>query len=349
MAYSRIKNVNIKGVSACVPKNIVKNSEYAKFSVNEYDNFLKNVGVSERRIVSENICTSDLCFNAALKLFTELNVDPNEIDLLVFVSHTPDYKLPATSCILQDRLKISNEAMCFDVSLGCSGFPYGLQIVSKLLSPSMKKGLLLIGNTQSLYTTPEDKSVYPLFADAGAAVLLEYSEYDNREMYFYTGTDGSGFKDIIIPDGGCRNMTTPESLILEPDENGNRRARIHERLDGMNVFAFGINKGLQAVTDLMKKFNIHSDKIDYLLIHQANLKMIKKIEKKLDCQAICPVNIDRFGNTSAASIPLLIVTELKNKDLYNKLFMSVGFGVGLSWGSAAFSLDDCKICDLVEI
>jgi 3-oxoacyl-[acyl-carrier-protein] synthase-3 len=347
MAYLKVENVSIKGIAACVPKNIIKNSDYYKFTENEYFSFLKNVGVAERRIVGENQCTSDLCFNAALRLFEKLNVNPEEIDLVVFVSHTPDYKLPATSCILQDRLKISNEAMCFDVSLGCSGFPYGLQIVSKLLSKSMKRGLLLIGNTQSLYTTPEDKSVYPLFADAGGALLIEYSEEDKNEMFFHSGTDGSGFEDIIIPDGGCRNIISPESLILEQDEDGNKRARIHERLDGMNVFTFGIKKGFQAVSNLINYFKIEN--IDYLLIHQANLKIIQKIVSKLNINAICPINIDRFGNTSAASIPLLMVTELRNQDFKNKKFISVGFGVGLSWGSTAFNLNDCIICDLVEI
>jgi 3-oxoacyl-[acyl-carrier-protein] synthase-3 len=348
MAYNRINNVRISGISGCVPKKVVKNSEYEGFTDSEYKRFLDTVGVRERRIVDAEVCTSDLCFNAANELFNQTNTNPIDIKVLVFVSHTGDYKLPATACILQNRLGISSECMCFDVNLGCSGFPHGINILASLLSEQNQKGLLLIGNTQSKYTNPLDKSIYPLFADAGCAVLLEYNE-KVPPMFFHFGTDGEGYKDIIVPDGGCRNPISQESLLMKNDGFGNYRSNIHEKMDGMNVFSFGVEKGVESATRIINHFEIEREKIDYLLLHQANLKMIRKINSKLNLSSYLPVNIDRFGNTSAASIPLLMVTDLKGKKINNNTFLAVGFGVGLSWGSIYFHLTECKICDLVEI
>lgn len=346
MSFSEINNIKIKAIAACVPENIEENANY--FNKTDFDRFVRSVGVRRRHVVTDNQCTSDLCFKAASKILNDLDLNPNEIEILIFVSHTADYKLPSTACILQDKLGLPTSTIAFDVTLGCSGFPYGLQIITSLmLSTGSKKGLLLVGNTQSKFTTPKDMSVFPLFADAGSALLLEYDK-NALPMYFNLGTDGSSFEDIIVPDGGARNPVNHSSFELEMDANGNQRNRLHERLNGMNVFSFGISTAPKSILNLISKFKIDISCIDYFLVHQANKMMIDKIAKKLNLDlSKVPINIDRFGNTSGATIPLLMVTELIGSIKTNKQIIACGFGVGLSWGSVYFNLgEDCKICEL---
>jgi len=351
MAVSQNKNISVRGVSACVPRKIVENSQYPCFEAGEYEKFVASVGIERRRIVDPGTCTSDLCYAAAERLIKELEWEKSEIDVLVFVSHTADYKLPATSCILQNRLGLPVSCMTLDISLGCSGYIHGLKVISSLLSSGgMHKGLLLAGNTQSSYASFEDKSAYPLFADAGTATAIEYDENDN-EMFFEFGTDGSGYQSIIVPDGGCRNPVNQESFVVKDYGNGIKRSRLHEGLDGLEVFSFGILRAPQSVNTLLEKFNISKDDIDYFLFHQANKFMVERIRKKLNIPSEkVPYNIRDFGNTSCATIPLLMVTNLKNELINKRLnLLLCGFGVGLSWGSAVVSTDKIICSDLIEI
>jgi 3-oxoacyl-[acyl-carrier-protein] synthase III len=351
MALNKTKNVTIRGISACVPKNIVENKDYPFFEEGEYEKFIASVGIERRRIVNPGTCTSDLCYVAAEQLIKELDWNRSDIELLIFVSHTADYKLPATSCILQDRLKLPVECMTLDISLGCSGYVHGLSVISSLMTGGgIKKGLLLAGNTQSVYASFEDKSVFPLFADAGTATAVEFT-LDRSEMFFDFGSDGSGFKSIIVPDGGCRNPVSVSSFEIKDFGNGIRRASIHEALDGLEVFSFGIKRAPQSVNNILKANNISKDDIDYFLFHQANKFMIERIRKKLNILSEkVPYNIKDFGNTSCATIPLLMLTNLK-KELANRQLnlLMCGFGVGLSWGSALVRTENIICTDLLEI
>lgn len=351
MAFLKIENVKIVGVAAAVPKNIEYTSKYELFSTSECSKFIESVGVNERRIADQNICTSDLCLSAAERLLDDLKWDKDEIELLIFVSHTPDFKLPATSCLLQHRLGLKENCMTLDISLGCSGYTHGLQVASSILtSGGIKKALLLVGNTQSKYASYYDKSVYPLFADAGSATALEYSQ-SASSMYFGFGTDGSGGESIIVKDGGCRNPVSAESFEYHETDNGNKLTNLHEYMDGLEVFAFGINRVPKEIKLFMENFKLKFEDLNYALIHQANKLMIKKIINKLSIQMEkVPINIDRFGNTSCTTIPLLIVTELKDISYINttKCLLS-GFGVGLSWGNCFVDLQDLKVSELVEV
>ncbi|MCX6235996.1 MAG: ketoacyl-ACP synthase III [Bacteroidia bacterium] len=351
MAYSKLHNVSIIGVSACVPRNIVENKDYAIFEEGEAEKFIATTGIERRRIVENGVCTSDLCFAAAEKLIIDLNWVKSDIEVLIFVSHTADYKLPATACILQDRLKLPINCMCFDITLGCSGYVHGLNVISSLLSSgNSKKGLLLVGNTQSMYAAYDDKSAYPLFADAGTATALEYNP-DANEMFYHFSTDGSGYQAIIVPDGGCRNPVNEESFKMIDFGSGIRRSKLHEALDGMEVFSFGIRRAPETVNQLMEKFSLSTDDVDYFLFHQANKFMNERIRKKLKIPLEkTPYNIENFGNTSCATIPLLMVTNLQNELSNQKLNLVLcGFGVGLSWGSAYLSVEKIVCSDLIEI
>lgn len=354
MAFSEIKNVVIKGVAAAVPERKEFNKDFPKLSEEQLEQYIKTVGVIERRcaIHDGSLCTSDLCYAAAEKLLGELGWNREEIGLLVFVSHSQDYKLPSTACILQARLGLSKETMAFDVPLGCSGFVYGLGIAGNLLSQgSMKKGLLLVGNTQSVYASPEDKSTALLFGDAGSALALEFNPSEAESIKLHFQTDGAGYEALIVPDGGCRHPFNDHSLEMEEFEEGIRRTRLHEKMDGGAVFTFALFNVAKSVKALMNQYQQDIESVDYLLLHQANKFLCDSIRKKLKVtEEKTPFNIDRFGNTSGASVPLLMVTELQEQLRNQQLrLVASGFGVGLSLGSAYFCTDHIIVPDLIEV
>lgn len=354
MSFLSIPNVKIKGIAACVPKRKEYNKQYLYLSPEELDKYITTIGVEERRcaVHDGSLCTSDLCFESANRLLDALSCDRTEIGVIVFVSHTADYKLPSTACILQERLGITKQCMAFDVPLGCSGFVYGLGIISSILqSGFIKKGLLLVGNTQSVYAYPKDQGTSLLFADAGSAMILEYDTNADSPFLFNFLTDGSGKDALIVPDGGCRNPFTIDSLKEYTDESGVVRTKLHEKMDGLEVFKFATGQVPKSINELIEKFNINKDSIDYLLLHQANKFLCEKIRKKLKfTEEQTPYNIDRFGNTSGTTIPLLLVTELRKQLESEKLnFIASGFGVGLSLGSVMFNTNKIIVPDLIEI
>lgn len=348
MAFLEFKNVRIAGIAAGVPKNVASNlhpTEEDNVS-NEYapEDFVATTGVKERR-VSKTLCTSDLCYGAAEKLIADLEWDKKEIEALVFVSQTADYVLPATACILQDRLGLSKECYATDCALGCSGWVYGLsQIVSLLSAGTIRKALLLCGDAKKRASGSRD----PLFGHAGTATAVEYSE-DGSGFRFHFGTDGSGFDAIITPDGGSRNQVSPKSFELEEIE-GKMLHRMQTRMKGMDVFSFGITTAPKSIKKLAEHYGFDYLDYDYFVFHQANMKMNNQIVKKLKlAEEKVPTCMYEFGNTSSASIPLTIVSQLKDKLAKPTKFICCGFGVGLSWGTVAFETKDIIISDIVEL
>jgi 3-oxoacyl-[acyl-carrier-protein] synthase-3 len=350
MAFFTIKNVAIKGISACVPKNKEGNNELSFLSNEEIEKLIATTGIESRRVSTQEICTSDLCLAAAEQLIKDLNWSKDEIDALIFVTQTPDYPLPATSCLLQYRLGLKQDCYAMDVSLGCSGWIYGLSTISSLLSSSgLKKGLLLAGDTISKICSNEDKSTYPLFGDAGTATAVEWAP--NADFKFHVSSDGSGYDTIIVPDGTYRNMVNQNSFIPQVIEKGIMRNKLQLVLDGMNVFSFGISQAPESVNRLISHFDIDKENIDYFIFHQANRFMNEKIRKKIKIQEEkVPYSLKKFGNTSSATIPLTIVTELKEQlESSKKEIIACGFGVGLSWGSVYFNTDKIVISPLIEL
>lgn len=348
MAFLEFKNVRIAGISAGVPKYVASNlhpladdgisSEYTP------EAFVETTGVLERRL-SDNLTTSDLCYNAAEKLIADLGWDKSEIEALVFVSQTADYILPATACILQDRLGLSKECYAEDIALGCSGWVYGLSNVASLLqNGTIKKALLLAGDAKKRAKGPRD----PLFGHAGTVTAVEFQE-GAESLKFHFGTDGKGYDAIITPDGGSRNQVSSESFRLETID-GKQMHRMQTRMKGMDVFAFGITTAPKSIKKLAEQFGFDYQDNDYFVFHQANMKMNSQIVKKLKlAPEKVPSCMYHFGNTSSASIPLTIVTELKGKCENGKKFVCCGFGVGLSWGTVAFETDGIVVSDLVEV
>ena len=357
MAFFKIENVKISGISACVPKQIENNASYPFSDDKELQSFITTTGIERKRIASAEICTSDLCVAAAEVLITDLCWNKEEISILVFVTQTPDYIMPATSPIIQQRLGLKKECYTLDVSLGCSGWVYGMSVVTALLANSVSlnsaishKALLMTGDISSKLISFEDKSSYPLIGDAGTVTALEYHQ-NNEPLLFNMNSDGKGYKDIIIKDGGYRNPFSITSLDKIKHEEGIISNNLHSRLNGMNVFSFGITEAPKSVNGLIEAFNLDKDNIDYFTFHQANLFMNEQIRKKLKIPSEkVPYSLKNLGNTSSAAIPLTMVTELYKDINERKLnHIACGFGVGLSWGSIFFTTDRIICPSLVEI
>jgi 3-oxoacyl-[acyl-carrier-protein] synthase-3 len=195
-----------------------------------------------------------------------------------------------------------------------------------------------------------DKSAYPLFGDAGTVTAFEYKE-GASDIHFSMSTDGAGYESIIIPDGGRRNRTSLSSLELEEIEEGIKRTKLDVVLNGMDIFAFGISKVPKSINEMIEYFSLEKDKIDFFLFHQANLFMNEKIRKKINVsKEKVPYSLANFGNTSSASIPLTMVSELSSELKMRKLHLfSCGFGVGLSWGSVYLETENIVCSSLVEL
>lgn len=343
MAFLEFKNVRVAGISAGVPKKKICNLDLKDLS-KDYDAaaFVETTGVLERRV--DNLTTSDCCIPAAEKLIIDLGWDKAEIDAVIFVSQTTDYYLPATACIVQDKLGLNKECYAEDIVLGCSGWVYGLSNAVALMSSGHFKKVLLMAGDAKRHVETNDA----LFGFAGTVTALEYEE-GNNGFQFHFGTDGSGFDAIIIPDGGSRNQITADSF-KEEEIDGKTYNRLQTRMKGMDVFSFGITTAPKSVKKLSEHFGFDYQEADYLILHQANMKMNTMIAKKLKFEPErVPSCMYHFGNTSSASIPLTIVTELKGKLKETTKFLCCGFGVGLSWGTVRFETKNLLISDLVEI
>lgn len=344
MAFLSVKNVRIAGISAGVPLRKINNLDIQDLSA-DYDakDFVEVTGVLERRV--DDYTTSDLCLSAAEQLIKDLEWEKKDIDAIIFVSQTTDFILPATACIIQDKLGLSKECYAEDIVLGCSGWVYGLSSLSSLMaSGEIKKALLMAGDAKRRVESND-----PLFGYAGTVTALEYVEGEEG-FKFHFGTDGSGYDAIITPDGGCRNQITDESF-KEEIINGKKYNRLQTRMKGMDVFTFGVTTAPKSVKSLGKHYGFDYKEADYVIFHQANMKMNNMIAKllKLPAEKV-PSCMYNFGNTSSASIPLTIVTKLKG-EVENKStkFICCGFGVGLSWGTVAFESKNLVISNLVEI
>ncbi len=352
MPLLTFEGVGIAAIYAAVPRHKINNYEYTShFSADEVKDVVNKVGVFERRFADEDTCSSDLCFAAAEKLIKENNINKSEIDLLVFISQTPDYRMPATSVILQDRLGLSTNTMAFDINLGCSGFIYGLSVVYALMQQSgIKKALILDGETRSKVYSPKDRRTAFLFGDAGAAALIE-KDVKYGKSFFSLNSDGSREDLIKIPAGGYRNPSSTETLREKVvDEHGNVRNDEQGYMNGGDVFNFVIREIPHDIDTLINYAQTEKNEIDFFILHQANHFINNYLAKKMKLDMLkTPSTIEKFGNTSSVSIPLTIVSELKNiKTSPAKLLLS-GFGVGMTWASGIISLNNCNIGELIEV
>ena len=350
MAILKYNNIGISAIAACVPQKIEYNKDLGYImSDEEIQKAIQNIGIEERRIAEPDVCASDLCFRAAQQLLTDNKIDPQSIDVLIFVSQTSDYHQPATAAILQHKLGLSKNTLAFDINLACSGYVYGLSAAyAYALNEGVNRVLLLVGETMSKIVSRYDKVNTPLFGDAGTATLIEKGEQFGKSI-FSLHTDGKGAEVMMIPDGGFRNPVSADSFVEETDANGDKRSPLQFRMDGMAVFNFGMSEEPRDVKNIVEAAGLELSSVDLLIYHQANKFMTDFFSKwlKFD-KAKTPYSIRKYGNTSSASIPLTIVSELHDAYPERKNVILSGFGAGLSWGSVLLNLEQCKISQISE-
>ena len=352
MSYLTFTGVGITALTAAVPKRVIKNYEYTEFfPADEVKEVVDKIGVFERRFVDENTCSSDLCYAAAEKLILDNKVDRSEVDLLIFISQTPDYRMPATSVILQNRLGLPNSTIAFDINLGCSAFIYGMTIVYSMMQNSgLRKALILDGETRSKVYSAKDRRTAFIFGDGGVAALVERNKKFG-ESVFSLNSDGSRENLIKINAGGYRNPSTPETLKEKiVDEYGNIRSEEHGYMNGGDVFTFVNREVPRDIKNTLNYANREKDSFDFIIFHQANNFINSHVAKKLklDISKI-PSTIEKFGNTSSVSVPLTIVSELKDKMAGHKNLLFSAFGVGMTWATAIVPFVDLNISEIVEV
>lgn len=352
MAFLSFNNVAITGISACVPKNIINNVCLKELmSESTLYKTIKTTGINERRITSKHTCSSDLCYEAASKLLNEMDIDRKSIDMLIFVTQTPDFRIPSTALILQDRLGLLKSTGAFDVNLGCSGFVYGLSIAFSYASQNgINRILLLVGDTISKVTSPKDKATVLLFGDGGSATLIEKKD-DEVKSYFTLNSDGSGCNALTIRVGGYRCPSNVNTLNIKEYENCGIGGDENLFMDGIEVFNFAIREIPKDINEILNYSSNNLKNIDFIIYHQANRFIIDYFTKilKYPIERV-PCSYHKFGNTSGASIPLTIVSELREKfnTGIHKIILC-GFGAGFSWATALLELSNCYVADLVEL
>lgn len=331
MATGILRNVEIKGIACAVPDHIVRNEEYNEvFGEETVRKFINMTGVKTRHVALDEQCTSDLCYTATTRLLEKLNWELSSIDALILITQTPDYAVPASACVLQHRLGLSEDCIAFDVNLGCSAYVYGIWLAASMISAqNLNRVLLLVGDTSNYGINQNDSATAMIFGDGGTATALERSE--GKDIKYFLKTKGSGFKHIMVPAGHARSRSRTNAEASEYELS----------MDGSSVFSFTITDVPRALKTFMSQYNIDMSGIDMCVFHQANLFILRHLAKKLDLPLEkMPVSIDRFGNTSGESIPLTLVDALGGEESSEPIrLLLCGFGVGLSWGGIYLEMD----------
>ena len=352
MAFLKIPNVAIRGISACVPPKVEENRDIPFYTPEEAEKVIETTGVERKHIVSDGITASDLCQKACEKLILDLGWTSDTIDAICYVTQTPDYLNHPTGFVIHKNLNFSEDCLVIDLFHGCPGWIVGLSSLSSIMSHgTIKRALLIDGDNITLGRIALDRESLPLFGDCGAVTALEYED-SAPELLFNFGTNSKDGDALIHNEGGSRHPYTMESVTTElklrsgelsPDEVD------VGTMDGMSVFSFGITAPPKSLKNLCAEYSLDINSIDKVVIHQANLFMLKKIIKKLKIDpAKAPSCLKEYGNTTSASIPLTIVSQCKKEYEGGKQKSLVcGFGTGLSWASAYFETNNIVIPEVI--
>ena len=352
MAFLKIPNVAIRGISACVPPKVEENRDIPYYTPEEADKIIESTGVERKHIVrGTGITASDLCLKACERLLDGLGWERESVDALLYVTQTPDYINQPTGFVVHDKLGLTSECLVIDMFHGCPGWVVGMSTIASMMSRgTIKRALLVDGDNISTQQYPQDREARPLFGDAGSATALEYNE-SAPFLFFNIGTNSKDGVSLIRKRGAYRNPHTLESYKKElgllsgelPTDD------LDDNMDGMSVFSFGISTPPKSIKRLCEQYQIDLNGIDKLVLHQANKFMINKIAKKLkvDSEKV-PSSLKDYGNTTSVSIPLTIVTQCKDEYSSKKMTtVSCGFGTGLSWGSVCFITDHIVCPDII--
>jgi 3-oxoacyl-[acyl-carrier-protein] synthase-3 len=344
----------ISGILTVVPSN-------QRSFVDEMRNFnfpearslkLKEVmGYDKRRVVAEGVCVSDLATFGLKYLFDRGVLQPEEVDVLLVATLTPDHFIPQTSNIIQGRLGLKQDMLCLDLSQACAGFVIGLiQALSLLDQESVRKVVLINGDVLSRKASPKDRNIYPLIGDATTITVVER---DSRDSVIYANakTDGSRGDALVIPAGGMRLPSSPETAVLEDVGDNNLRAKDHLRMDGTAIFNFVQVEVPPLIENLLKRASVQPGEVDYFLCHQPNRFMLQKLADKMKIpQDRMPNNVvEHFGNSGGATIPTAITFNLAQRLKTGSCRACLaGFGGGLTWAAMLMQLGELSFCELID-
>lgn len=329
--------VYIKEIAYYLPENVVSNEdlvrEFPEWSV---DKIADKVGVCKRHVAFSEETATDLAVLAAEALFTKGMVKREDIDFVLFCTQSPDYKLPSSACIIQDRLGLGTQCGAFDFNLGCSGYEYGLAVAKGLVMSGISSNVLLLtGETYNHYLHPRDKGNRTIFGDGASATVISTEGFATIGE-FSLGTDGSGAKYLIVKSGGAR---FPEKFNdLSFDEGGNPISSDHLNMDGQDIFVFTLTKVPKMIKDVLSKNGLQKEDVDLFVFHQANKYMLEHLRKKLKIEEVKFFdNLAFMGNTVSSTIPIALCDAREQGKLRGNVLLA-GFGVGLSWGATVIRI-----------
>ena len=347
MPFLFSNGIRIAGITCAVPDNEVTVDSFSSvFGKDVTAKFSSGTGIKAMYKALPEQTAGDLAYAAAENLFSRIDVNREKIGVLVFVTQSPDYRRPATACVLQKRLGLSTDCAAMDIGLGCSGFIYGMQTIMSMMEHSdVEFGLLLLGETASKLVHPMDKSIVMMYGDAGAAILLEKSGQD--KITTLLRSDGNRFKTIILPAGGFRDMNPSHDLFVCND--GIERSLYDIYMEGTSVFSFSISDVPHAIQDYLMKTRTTADDYDIFVFHQANQFIINQLSKKLRItKEKVPISLDCYGNTGGVSIPITLCANFGELNIGSKKAFMVGFGIGLSWGVTSVDIETATIFPIIK-
>ncbi len=329
---------------ACyLPDQLLENVElaalYPDWPANKiYD----KTGILTRHIAAADQTAADLAYEAARRLFTQGKITPEQVDFIIFCTQAPDYVLPTSACLLQERLGIQRSSGALDINLGCSGYVYGLSLAKGLIETGAARCVLLLtGDTYSKYIHPLDKSVRTLFGDGAAATAITAISSEHRQIGpFEFGTDGRGAGSLIVKAGLFRTPSDANTKIEQIDSSGNTRSAENLYMNGADVLSFSLREVPKAVENVLAKANCSRDDIDYFVFHQANKFMLETLRKKLNIPAEkMPILVESCGNTVSSSIPMALAQmRAQNQLKIGTKLLLMGFGVGYSWAGCIVNI-----------
>ena len=335
----KVAGVRVAATGSYVPEQIVTNEDLAALGCDS-EWIVRRTGIRERRRAAEDQATSDMCYQAALRCLSAANMDASEIDLIIVATMTPDYPTPSTACQLQRML--GSVAPAMDVNAACAGFTYAMITAAQFIGMGNSRRVLVVGaDMMSRTVNPEDVKTYPLFGDGAGAVIMTPAEtsdasdeadsahrlHEQGLLSYQLGSEGCGGAMLCIPAGGTRRALTPEAFA---------EGAQYMTMDGRGVFKWAVRVFDESAKQVLQHAGVTSDQLSLVVLHQANQRIIDSAVADLD---IAPkdvfVNLDRYGNTSAASIPLALDEAVQAGRIQRgELVLLCGFGAGLAWGTA---------------
>lgn len=346
MATAKTSGSRIAGIASAVPENVQTREHLAAaFGEVEADKLVNAVGIRSRHVTEGRLCTSDLCYAAAERLIAALAWDRQSIDLLIFVTQTPDYLMPATSASLQSRLGLPKTCAALDINLGCSGFVYGLWSAAAMMTTGpFRRALLLVGDTITRIASPADRAVTPLFGDAGTATALERDDAA-PPMTFELGTDGRGERELMVAAGGFRTPRGAETAVRSERESGNVRSDEDLFMNGAEIFNFTQREVRPLIQSML------TADVDHVVLHQANRFILQHLAKRLKVpDEKMVIALETYGNTSSASIPLALTTGISDSlRSGSRRLLLAGFGSGYSWAGVTLECGPLVMPDIVLV